>query len=128
LNRCKLLGKDKNLCKPKCFSKRKMYPGVKQRQCNMLSSIEVTFHHKLLANLHRSKLEKTASYLVCAGESLHLNSYITRNQNFLTLNLNTWKSIVDYSCFFPLSIRSRRVSRPLNFNHIHHFLPFIHDN
>jgi len=58
LNGCKLLGKDKNLCKPKFFSKRKMYPGVKQRQCNMLSSIEVTFHHRLPANLRHSKLEK----------------------------------------------------------------------
>jgi hypothetical protein len=69
LNRCKLLGKDKNLCKPKFFSKRKMYPGVKQKKCNLLSSIEVTFQHKLLAKLHHSRLEKTSSYLVCTGES-----------------------------------------------------------
>jgi hypothetical protein len=36
-----------------------MYPGVKQKQCNILASIEVTFHHKLVAKLHHSKLEKT---------------------------------------------------------------------
>jgi hypothetical protein len=58
LNGCKLLGKDKNLCKTKFFSKRKMYPAVKQRQCNILSPIEVAFHHKLLANLHHSKIRK----------------------------------------------------------------------
>jgi hypothetical protein len=46
-----------------------MYPGVKQKQCNMFSSIEVTFHHKVLANIHHSKLEKTSGYLVCSGES-----------------------------------------------------------
>jgi len=36
----------------------------------MLSSIEVTFHHKLLANLHHSKLEKTSNYWFALGKGL----------------------------------------------------------
>jgi len=86
LNRCKLLGKDKNLCKPKFFPKRKMYPGVKQRQCNMLSSIEVTLHHKLLAKLHHSKLGKNFKLLVCAGESFMPLSGVPTIQNYCAVS------------------------------------------